>query len=286
MDKYSDGDAFTENCSILRIEGDSASKIDKPTAREYPLTIIFNGTQLVTMLCLPDSLKELAVGFLSSEGFLHSKDEIKSVIVDNVRGVVRIETFDGKEVSQDTLSKRVISTGCGRGMSFYSASDAENKVITSKLSVTPRQIFDLTLSFQHASVVYKETHAVHSAALCRGNQIVAHAEDVGRHNAVDKIFGHCLLEGIQIDDCFLITSGRVSSEIAHKVVKKGIPILVSISSPTNLAVQVADRMGVTLIASVRGGKMDVYTHDWRIFSKNRSFLVAETLMNDSSNELK
>ncbi len=266
MDKCSDGSEFTESCSIIRFEGDATTKIDKPTAREYPLTILFNGTQLVTMLCLPDSLKELAVGFLSSEGFLHSKDEIKNITVDKVRGVVRLETVDGKEVSQDTLAKRVISTGCGRGMAFYSASDADNKVITTKLFVTPQEIFDLALSFQHASVVYKETHAVHSAALCSGSQIVAHAEDVGRHNAVDKIFGHCLLEGIPIDDCFLITSGRISSEIAHKVVKKGIPILVSISSPTNLAVQVADKMGVTLIASVRGRKMDVYTHEWRITS--------------------
>jgi FdhD protein len=81
---------------------------------------------------------------------------------------------------------------------------------------------------------------------------------------VDKVFGRCLLEGVATDDCLLITTGRISPEIAHKAVKKGIPILVSISAPTTLAIQVAEKMGIPLVASVRGGKMDVYTHDWRI----------------------
>ena len=264
MEADSEGGGFEENCAVVRFDADSATNVVKPTAREYPLTIIFNGCQLVTMLCSPDSLQDLAVGFLSSEGFLRSKDEIKNIAVDQLRGIVRLQTIDGREISQETLSKRLISTGCGRGAAFYSATDVVNKVITSKTSITAEEILSIALTFQHASSVYRETHAVHSAALYRGPQIVVHAEDVGRHNAVDKIFGRCLLQGISTDDCLLITSGRISSEIAHKVVKKGIPILVSISAPTTLAVQVAEKMGITLIASVRGGKMDVYTNNWRI----------------------
>jgi FdhD protein len=256
--------SFTESFPIVRFIGDSETKIDKPTAREYPLTIIFNGRQLVTMLCLPDSLQDLAVGFLSSEGFLRSKAEIKNIVVDEVRGVVRLQTIDGREISQETLSKRLISTGCGRGAAFYSATDVDNTVITSKVKVTPQEIFNLAGTFQHASHVYAETHAVHSAALYNNGQILAYAEDVGRHNAVDKIFGRSLLNGISTIDCLLFTSGRISSEIAHKAAKQQIPIIVSISSPTNLAVQVADKMGITLIASVRGGKMDVYSHESRI----------------------
>jgi FdhD protein len=270
MEYRSEGSGFTESCSLIRFDGDSATKIEKLTAREYPLTIIFNGCQLVTMLCSPDSLPDLAVGFLSSEGFLRSKDEIKNITVDQVRGVVRLQTIDGREVSQETLSKRLISTGCGKGAAFYSAADVDNTVVISKVSVTVPEIFSLAQTFQHASSVYTETHGVHSAALCRGTRILAHAEDIGRHNALDKIFGRCLLQGISTDDCLLITSGRISSEIAHKAVKKGIPILVSISAPTTLAVQVAEKMGVTLIASVRGRKMDVYTHDWRVLRANIS----------------
>jgi FdhD protein len=264
MENHSEGEGFSESSPIVRFDGTSATSMERPTVREYPLTIIFNGCQLVTMLCSPDSLQDLAVGFLSSEGFLGSKDEIKTITVDQVRGVVRLQTIDGKEVSQETLSKRLISTGCGRGAAFYSSTDVGNTVNTSKISVSAQEIISFANAFQHASPVYQETHGIHSAALCRGVQILVHAEDIGRHNAIDKIFGRCLLKGISTEDCLLITSGRISSEIAHKAAKKGIPILVSISAPTTLAVQVAEKMGITLIASVRGGKMDAYTHSWRI----------------------
>ncbi len=267
MEDASAGTGFTESCSLVRFEGDLATILEKPTARESPLTIIFNGCQLVTMLCSPDSLQDLAVGFLSSEGFLKSKDEIQNITVDQLRGVVRLQTIDGKEVSQETLSRRVISSGCGRGAAFYSLTDVENTAITSTNCITAQEILTLALAFQHASPVYRETHAVHSAALCQGTQILVHAEDVGRHNAVDKVFGRCLLQGISTEDCLLISSGRISSEIAHKAVKMGIPILVSISAPTTLSIQVAHKMGITLVASVRGGKMDVYANSWRIISK-------------------
>ncbi|RJO61683.1 MAG: formate dehydrogenase accessory sulfurtransferase FdhD [Dehalococcoidia bacterium] len=264
MEYSPDGTELTESCSAIRYEKGCETKLEKPTAREYPLTIIFNGCQLVTMLCSPDSLQDLAVGFLSSEGFLLSKEDIKSITVDKIRGVVRVQTTDNREITPDVLSQRLISSGCGRGAAFYSITDVQNSVVTSKATVSVDEVLALALAFQHASPVYQETHGVHSAALCRGSQILVHAEDIGRHNAVDKVFGRCLLQGISTDDSLLITSGRVSSEIAHKAVKKGIPILISISAPTTMAVQIADKMGITLVSSVRGGKMEVYTHNWRI----------------------
>ena len=206
------------------------------------------------------------MGFLSSEGFLNSKEEIKSVTLDSVRGVVRVQTTDDREITPDVLSQRLISSGCGRGAAFYSAADVQNRVVTSRANISVDEVLELASTFQHASPVYQETHGVHSAAICRGSQILVHAEDIGRHNAVDKIFGRCLLEGISIEDCILITSGRVSSEITHKAAKKGIPILISISAPTTLTVSLAEKMGITLAASVRGGKMDVFSHSWRITS--------------------
>jgi FdhD protein len=162
------------------------------------------------------------------------------------------------------MSQRLISSGCGRGAAFYSATDVQNTVVTSRTTISATELLNLVMDFQHASPVYRETHGVHSAALYRSLKMLAHAEDIGRHNAVDKIFGHCILESIDTQDCILISSGRISSEIAHKAAKKSIPILVSISAPTTLAVRVAETMGLTLVASVRGDKMDVYTHNWRI----------------------
>jgi len=224
---------------------------------------VFN-QELVTLLCSPKDLEYLAVGFLSSEGFIQSKDEIKKVAVDEERGVIRLETVEDKGVAQDVLFKRIISSGCGRGASFYSAADAASQKVESQTKVSADEVFTLVNEFQHGSHLYLATHGVHSAALCDGKSILVFSEDIGRHNAIDKIFGRCLLEDIPTDGRVVITSGRISSEILHKVAKKGIPIIISISVPTNLGVRIADNLGITLIGSVRGKKMNVYTNDWRV----------------------
>jgi len=257
-------DNETEKFSILKLTEKGSSSIDDVVAKESPLTIILNNQELVTVLCSPKDLKYLAVGFLSSEGLLDGKDEIRKILVDDERGVVRLETTGDKGFSQGLLFKRVISSGCGRGASFYSAADAVSQKVESQVEISTEEVFDLVHKFQHSSDVYLATHGVHSAALCDRKSILVFSEDIGRHNAVDKIFGKCLLEDIPTDDRLVITSGRISSEILHKVAKRGIPILISISAPTNLGVRIADTLGITLVASVRGKRMNVYTHDWRI----------------------
>lgn len=253
-----------ERFSVLRLTNEGRSSIEVGVARELPVTIILNDQELVTLLCSPKDLKYLAVGFLSSEGFLRSKDEIKKIIVDNERGVVRLETVEDKEFTQDVLFKRIISSGCGRGASFYSAANATNQKVESQMEISTEEVFDLVNKFQHSSEVYLSTHGVHSAALCDNKSILVFSNDIGRHNAIDKILGRCLLENILTNDRMVITSGRISSEILHKVAKRGIPIIISISAPTNLGVRIADNLGITLIGSVRGRRMNVYTHGWRI----------------------
>jgi len=253
-----------ERFPILRLTREGRSSIEDEVARELPVTIILNNEELVTMLCSPEHLDYLAVGFLSSEGLLTSKDEIKQVLVDSEIGIVRLETVIAKESPQDMLFKRIISSGCGRGASFYSAADVSSQKVESRTSISTDEIFALVNEFQHGSELYLATHGVHSAALCDAKSILVFGEDIGRHNAIDKIFGKCLLEDIPTSDRIMITSGRISSEILHKVAKKGIPIIISVSVPTNLGVRIADNLGITLIGSVRGGKINVYTNDWRV----------------------
>jgi FdhD protein len=132
------------------------------------------------------------------------------------------------------------------------------------MEISVDEVFALVNEFQHGSQLYLATHGVHSTALCDRKSMLVFGEDIGRHNAIDKIFGKCLLEDIPTDDRVVITSGRISSEILHKVAKRGIPIVISISAPTNLGVRIADNLGVTLISSVRGKRMNVCTNDWRI----------------------
>ena len=253
-----------ERFPVLRITKEGRSGIDEVVAREFPVTIILNDQELVTLLCSPKNLEYLAVGFLSSEGFLKNKDEIKKILVDDERGVVRLETVEAKELAEGVLFKRVISSGCGRGASFYSAADAASQKVESRMEISADEVFTLVNEFQHGSEVYLATHGVHSAALCDRQSILVFSEDIGRHNAIDKIFGKCLLEDISTDDRVIVTSGRISSEILHKVSKKGIPVIISISAPTNLGVRLADNLGITLISGVRGKRMTVYTNDWRV----------------------
>ena len=253
-----------ERCLIQRVTKEGRSSTEEVFAREFPVTIILNGQELVTMLCSPRNLEYLAAGFLSSEGFLKSKNEIKKIMADNARGVVRLETEEDKEFAQEVLFKRIISSGGGRGASFYSAADATSQKVESQMEISTDEVFALVNEFQHSSQLYLATGGVHSAALCDRKSILVFSEDIGRHNAIDKIFGKCLLEDIPTDDRVIITSGRISSEILHKVAKRGIPIIISIAAPTNLGVRIADNLGITLIGSVRGKKMNVYTNDWRI----------------------
>lgn len=250
--------------TVTRVSRENKSEIETSVAREFPLTIILNDEELVTLLCSPHDLNYLAVGFLASEGFINSRDEIRNVTVDDRRGVVRVQTESTDKSARERIFKRVISSGCGRGASFYSAADASSLKVDSRMKISSDEIFTLVNKFQHASELYLATHGVHSAALCDGANILVFSEDIGRHNAIDKIFGKCLLEGIPTEDRIMITSGRITSEILHKVAKRGIPVIVSISEPTDLGVRIAETLGITLVASIRGTRMNVYTGGGRI----------------------
>jgi len=253
-----------ERFPVLRLTQEDESEIEAAVASEFPLTIILNDQELVTLLCSPADLRYLAAGFLISEGLIQGKEEIKKVTVDDRSGVARVETVETRELARELIFKRVISSGCGRGASFYSAADASSQKVDSRIKISADEVFALVNKFQHGSKLYLATHGVHSAALCDRKNILVFSEDIGRHNAIDKIFGKCLLEDIHTADRIIITSGRITSEVLHKVAKRGIPVIISISEPTNLGVRIADSLGITVVASVRGKKMNVYTGSWRL----------------------
>lgn len=258
-------DSQTEKFPVLRLSEKGRNSIEDVVAKESPLTIVLNNRELATLLCSPTNLKYLAVGFLFSEGLLRSKEEIKKMTVDDGRGVVRVEVESDEGFAGDALFKRFITSGCGRGASFYSAADVQGQAkVESRAEISAGAVLALVNEFQHRSQIYRATGGVHSAALCDMRSILVFSEDIGRHNAIDKIFGECVLNGIATDDRIVITSGRISSEILLKVAKRNIPMIVSKSAPTDLGLKLAADLGVTLIGFVRGKRMNVYTHDWRI----------------------
>lgn len=259
-----------EKLTIQRVTAEGKEGIEDIVIRELPLTVILNNREIVTLLCTPLDLKYLAIGFLLSEGLLNAKDEIKKTIVDDQRGVVRVETAGDKELDSELVFKRLITSGCGRGASLYSAADAQALArVESDRELSAVQVFALMKKFQHGSEIYRATGGVHSAALCDTENILLFNEDIGRHNAIDKIFGKCLLEDITTDGRIIVTSGRVSSEILLKVAKRNVPVIISVSAPTDVAVKLAEDLGITLIGFVRGKRMNVYTHDWRMKADGR-----------------
>lgn len=259
-----------ERIPILRLTEESRSNIDDVVAREFPLTIILNNKELVTLLCTPKNLNYLAIGFLFSEGLLEDKNEIKKIMVDDQRGVVRVETGEDKAMADELVFKRFITSGCGRGASFYSAADVQNQAkIESRIEMSASEVLSLVRDFQHHSEIYRTTGGVHSAALCDTRNILVFSEDIGRHNAIDKIFGECVLKEIPTEERVVITSGRISSEILLKVAKRNIPIIVSKSAPTDLGVKLANALGITLLGFARGKRINAYTNDWRIVAHGK-----------------
>ena len=264
---FKSADENIEKVDIYRVNRDSKQASEDIVVKELPLTILLNGRELVTLLCSPANLKYLAIGFLLSEGLLHSRNDIKRIIDDGKRGIVRVETVTDLNGEEEQVFKRIITPGCGRGAAFYSSADAVGmREVKSELQVNGAEILDLMTHFQHLSETYRSTGGVHSAALCDNKNLNVFSEDIGRHNAIDKIFGQCIWEGISTNNQIILTSGRISSEIVIKIARNNIPVLASKSAPTNTAVKLADLLGITLIGFVRGTRMNVYSHHQRIVS--------------------
>jgi len=264
-------DSEIEKIPILRLTKEGRSNIDDIVAREFPLTIILNSQELVTLPCSPKDLRYLAIGFLFSEGLLRSKDEIKKIMVDDQQGVVRVETEEGKALANELVFKRLIGSGSGRRTSFYSPADMPSQAkVESRIEISTRDILSLVSDFQRRSQIYRTTGGVHGAALCDTKSILVFSEDIGRNNTIDKIFGECILKDIPTDERVVITSSRISSEILLKVAKRNIPIIISKSAPTDLGVKLAKDLGITLLGFVRGKRINAYANEWRIVRDSKS----------------
>lgn len=247
-----------------RIKDGASERIEDTLVAESPLTIFFNDQELVTLLCTFEHVDELAAGFLRSEGFLKSAADIESVKVNQDEAAVYVTSRKKALIAEQTFMKRYITTGCGKGTSFYHLADAVINPVETTLRVKAEQVMQLMIQAQRMSDLFKTTGGVHSSAICNTEEILFFREDIGRHNSVDKLIGRCFFDGVPMDDKILLTTGRISSEILIKSAKLGVPVLVSRSAPTDLAVQHAGELGVTIAGFVRNQRMNVYTSPERI----------------------
>jgi FdhD protein len=256
---------MTRGVQILRIEGECCKEVDDLVVREYPFTIFLNGEELVTLLCSPMALDFLVYGFLISEGIIQNKKDIVDLKVDEEKGVADVLTTQQKDMSSYFTGTRMMTTGCGRGAVFYNIHDVVNcRPAEEGLKVNGSKLLSLMKEFSAASEIFKDTGGVHSAALSDGEKILLFHEDVGRHNALDKVLGEAFIRDILFSDKLVLTSGRISSEMITKVAKRGISIVVSRSAPMDLALRIGEEMNTTIVGFARGNRMNVYTGSSRI----------------------
>ena len=250
---------------ILKVSGSNVEGVIDEVASELPVRLVLNNESLVTLLCTPAELEELAVGFLLSEGILHERSTIKKLTVDEKEMAVRIELSDLPADFTKLFEKRTISSGCGKGITFTSyRTEADRRLAVKGHLVTTGDIRRLLNTFRNISTLYLETGGVHSAALSDGKDILFFSEDIGRHNAVDKLIGKAFLKSVSIESKILLTSGRVTSEIMTKAGRNRFPILISRAAPSCMALSYAEDMGITLVGFARGDRMNIYTWPNRI----------------------
>ena len=257
--------SYSKNVNITRYIDNTMESLEDNVIVEYPLTIFINGEEFITLLCSPSSLQYLAIGFLVSEGIIKNKANIKKISIDEDKGHAYIELSNNSAFAEKLYGKRTVTTGCGKGTVFYNVLDSlGTKKISTKVTVTADEILNLSGKLNQGSLLFKETGGVHSCALCDTSNILMFHEDVGRHNALDKIIGEAFEKEIPLEDKILLTSGRISSEMIIKTSKRNIPIIVSRSAPTNLSVNIAEELGVTLIGFARGRRLNIYNGADRI----------------------
>ncbi|RNB85547.1 formate dehydrogenase accessory sulfurtransferase FdhD [Brevibacillus panacihumi] len=251
---------------VLKISTDQHAWEEDEIVTEYPLTIFLNDEEFATIVCTPADLEEMVIGFLAAEGAIKQYDEIKQLTIDEAQGFAYVDLHQKTQLSQSFFSKRRITSCCGKSrQSFYFFSDARTaKPVEGATTITPAQGIRLMQELQSTSEIHRQTGGVHNAALCTPDGPVLQYSDIGRHNALDKIYGECLRKGISTQDKILVFSGRISSEVLLKAAKIGAGIILSKSAPTELALQLAEELNITAVGFVRNGKMNVYTHAQRI----------------------
>jgi len=224
---------------ILRINRDGRKKLRDTVTDEVSLTINLNGKELLTLLCSPSSLKELTAGFLYKAGIIKSINDIKSVVIDkrNMTSFVKIKKNDGR---------------------------MPKKKNSKDFKMSAEKIMKLMNVFEKKSSAFKNTGGVHSAGFTDGKKILIFKEDIGRHNALDKVVGAALMKKLNMEKLVVFTSGRISSEIMFKVRKTGVCIIVSRGAPTDRAVKLAKEWNLTLAGFARGKRMNVYSAETRI----------------------
>ena len=234
---------------------------DAETIVETPVSLTVNGKEWLSFMCTPVQLEALAVGFLYNEGTIEAMAEVADVHVcehgDNV------DVWLNHAAEQPTSWRR--TSGCTGGVTAVDLLAKPNVSFGgNRLKVQPDAVGKLVAMLFESQDLYRETGGVHTSALSDGEKVLLSAEDIGRHNTLDKIAGLCLMDNVWPATRILITTGRISSEMLQKAARLQAPILISRTSPSSLSIEMAERYGITLIGYARTNRFNVYSGGQRV----------------------
>ncbi|HEY82789.1 MAG TPA: formate dehydrogenase accessory sulfurtransferase FdhD [Dehalococcoidia bacterium] len=225
---------------------------------EMPLSIFINGQEIATILCTPTKLTHLVLGFLYSEG-----------IIDDISQVASLRVCEDEPVADVKLNadysappRRTLTSGCGSGVSF----GAKAPKVSSELVATPQEILGLMKQLYQQQELFQLGGGIHSSALCDRREILVLAEDIGRHNTLDKIMGECLMRRLSTQDRILVTTGRISSEMLLKAARMQTPIVVSRGAPTERAIALGRELGITVIGYARSNRLSAFCGEERLLA--------------------
>jgi FdhD protein len=249
-----------------RVRGfdESGRAIETAVVVERPLTLFLNRQEIVTMMTIGDFPDYLAVGFLLNQNMLRPDDEVTGIEHDDDLGVIVVRT-ERRTDYEDKLKKKTRTSGCAQGTVFGDLMEKFEDIALPKDAVLKTSwLYALSRKINTAPSLYLEAGAIHGCVLCEAARPLIYMEDVGRHNAVDKIAGYMFLEGLSPRDKIFYTTGRLTSEMVIKTVQMGIPILISRSGFTAWGVDLARQAGLTLIGRAKGKRFVVLSGNERI----------------------
>lgn len=230
--------------------GTAIEPIGIPVSAEYSFTLSVNGNPFVSIVCSGSDLEQLALGHLAAEGVIRSAEEVRSIEIDEDAFSIDVGTAEGDELLERLFRIRSIASGCGQSGSVSSEGAARPGLEVPRIRAAV--VTTSMKEFLHSSEIHRLTHGVHSAALYTvGGDRLCFFDEIGRHNAIDKILGYALKNGLSLDRSMIFSTGRLASEIVLKAIAVSAPVLVSRAAPTTRSIELARRAGMLMIGGVR-----------------------------------
>jgi len=259
-----DNRSYLKKIIIDKVSGDDIQEVEDLTIEEARLNVYLNGNKAISMMCIPIDQEAHAIGFLMSENVISSMDDVDEINIseDGLRVDIKAKIVENS--LENLYKEKTLVSGCGGGVTGNIAGQVEVPFNQTRFHVKPELISSEIKKFYQDSELYTLTGCVHKAMLYLEDGTTVTSEDIGRHNAIDKVVGKCKIDNLDTTKSILFVSGRLSSEMVVKAVMHKVPIVVSRTAPTNLGVRTAHKHGLTLIGFARGKKMNIYTHSGRV----------------------